>query len=115
MMQQTRSLDGYVMNGWPYPAVEVVPEVWSGLFKYDDTSTFEADIEWLSQTGITQGCNPPANDQFCPLAPVTRGQMASFLRRAFSQPFDFDRWLDSGLPGREIPHPPISGGSGVRL
>lgn len=51
-------------------------------FADDDASVFEADIEWLSATGVTRGCNPPANDRFCPDAVVTRGQMAAFLHRA---------------------------------
>lgn len=46
------------------------------------SSTFRLDIEWLSATGITRGCNPPTNDRFCPDQEVTRGQMAAFLRRA---------------------------------
>lgn len=51
-------------------------------FRDDDGSVFEADIEWLAATGVTRGCNPPANDNFCPDAPVTRGAMAAFLHRA---------------------------------
>ena len=46
------------------------------------THTFFADIEWLAAEGITRGCNPPANDLFCPGNTVTRGQMAAFLHRA---------------------------------
>jgi hypothetical protein len=45
-------------------------------------SVFEADIEWLGSVGVTKGCNPPANDMFCPNDVVTRGQMAAFLVRA---------------------------------
>ena len=45
-------------------------------------SVFAADIQWLGNTGITKGCNPPDNDMFCPGAVVTRGQMAAFLVRA---------------------------------
>ncbi|HSJ35985.1 MAG TPA: choice-of-anchor Q domain-containing protein, partial [Acidimicrobiia bacterium] len=30
---------------------------------------------------ITRGCNPPANDRYCPEEPVERDQMASFLAR----------------------------------
>jgi Tol biopolymer transport system component len=48
----------------------------------DDDSVFEDDIEKLATAGITQGCNPPINDMFCPKAAVTRGQMAAFLSRA---------------------------------
>jgi hypothetical protein len=43
-------------------------------------SVFSADIEWLSATGITNGCGP---DAFCPNDPVTRAQLAAFLVRAF--------------------------------
>jgi hypothetical protein len=52
-------------------------------FSDTDASPFVTDIEWLADTGITRGCNPPTNDRFCPEAPVTRGQMAAFLSRAF--------------------------------
>ncbi|MGH8912725.1 MAG: S-layer homology domain-containing protein [Acidimicrobiia bacterium] len=51
-------------------------------FGDDDGLVFESDIEWLAATGVTTGCNPPANTQFCPGAPVTRGAMAAFLHRA---------------------------------
>jgi hypothetical protein len=52
-----------------------------GAFTDDDTSIFEADIEWLADAGVTRGCNPPTNDRFCPNENVTRGQMAAFMRR----------------------------------
>ncbi|MCP4307374.1 MAG: hypothetical protein GY788_21385, partial [bacterium] len=55
-------------------------------FGDDDDSVFEADIERLAAAGITQGCNPPVNDQFCPTGTVTRGQMAAFLVRALDLP-----------------------------
>jgi VCBS repeat-containing protein len=51
-------------------------------FTDDDGSIFETDIAKLAAAGITKGCNPPTNDNFCPDAPVTRGQMAAFLNRA---------------------------------
>jgi hypothetical protein len=51
-------------------------------FTDDDESVFESDITWLAETGITKGCNPPSNSQFCPNSPVTRAQMAAFLVRA---------------------------------
>jgi hypothetical protein len=44
-------------------------------------STFDQDIRRLAKAGITRGCNPPANDRFCPTDPVKRDQMASFLIR----------------------------------
>lgn len=52
-------------------------------FTDDDDSIFEADIAALAAAGITRGCNPPDNDNFCPDDPVTRGQMAAFLVRGF--------------------------------
>ena len=57
-----------------------------GVSNFTDTagSSFVADIEWLAATGITRGCNPPANTLFCPNSPVTRGQMAAFLHRALA-------------------------------
>jgi len=48
----------------------------------DDESVFEADIEAISNAGITFGCNPPDYTFFCVNDPVTRGQMAAFLVRA---------------------------------
>ena len=45
-------------------------------------SVFADDISWLSRTGVTLGCDPPANTRFCPRDPVTRGQIAAFLHRA---------------------------------
>ena len=55
-------------------------------FVDDDGSLFESEIDRLAQAGITLGCNPPANDRFCPLESVTRGQMATFLDRALDLP-----------------------------
>lgn len=52
-------------------------------FTDDDDSIFEGDIERLAASGVTRGCNPPANTLFCPDDPVERGQMAAFLVRAF--------------------------------
>lgn len=52
-----------------------------GHFTDDDDSMFEADIEWMADSAITLGCNPPTNDNYCPDANVTRGQMAAFMHR----------------------------------
>ncbi len=51
-------------------------------FADDDGHLFEADIEKIAAQGVTLGCNPPANDRFCPNRAVTRAAMASFLARA---------------------------------
>jgi len=50
----------------------------------DNGSVFEESITRLAAAGITKGCNPPLNDQFCPHDRVTRGQMAAFLVRALN-------------------------------
>jgi hypothetical protein len=49
-------------------------------FTDDDGSVHEADIDALAASGITAGCGPRL---FCPSNPVSRGQMAAFLHRAF--------------------------------
>ena len=46
-----------------------------------DSNIFHDNIVWMHETGITRGCNPPDNDQFCPDDSVTRGQMAAFFVR----------------------------------
>ena len=51
-------------------------------FVDDDGSVFESAIDKLATAGVTQGCNPPINDRFCPGDKVTRGQLAAFLNRA---------------------------------
>jgi hypothetical protein len=56
----------------------------NGRFWDDDTSVFEGAIETLAAAGITDGCNPPDNDRFCPDEYVTRGMMAAFLVRGLN-------------------------------
>lgn len=46
-----------------------------------DTNIFHDSIAWLADNGVTKGCNPPTNDEFCPNDNVTRGQMAAFMQR----------------------------------
>jgi hypothetical protein len=63
---------GYVDNGG------------GNLFDDDDDSIFELEIDKLATAGVTRGCNPPINSEFCPKNYVTRGQMAAFLNRALA-------------------------------
>jgi N-acetylmuramoyl-L-alanine amidase len=44
-------------------------------------SLFSTSTAWLAATGITTGCNPPANDLFCPDKEVSRAEIAVFLKR----------------------------------
>ena len=55
-------------------------------FSDDNGSVFETDIEKLATAGITVGCNPPANTEFCPDKSLTRAAMATFLTRALDLP-----------------------------
>ena len=51
----------------------------------DDGDIHEANIEAIAAAGITEGCNPPLNDRYCPLRSVTRAEMAAFLVRALGE------------------------------
>ncbi len=51
-------------------------------FGDDDGSIFEPSIDRLREAGITKGCNPPLNDNYCPGNDVRRDEMATFLARA---------------------------------
>jgi len=53
-------------------------------------SAFVDEIVWLADQGITTGCSAT---RFCPGDPVTRGQMASFLARAFGLPPSAGNWF----------------------
>ncbi len=48
----------------------------------DNGSMFENDIEKLRASGVTKGCNPPLNTEFCPYKAVRRDEMATFIGRA---------------------------------
>ena len=56
-----------------------------------DGSPFYADILWIAQQQITLGCG---DGQYCPGAPVTREQMASFLARALALPASGTDYFD---------------------
>ena len=72
-------------------ADDVDPDL--GAFTDTVGSIFAVDIEWLATSGITQGCNPPVNDEFCPDGFVTRGQMAAFLVRGLDLPATGDDYF----------------------
>lgn len=64
--------------------IEKLPAPSTDYFVDDDGSTFETAINKIASASITVGCNPPANDEYCPNDFVTRGQMATFLKRALT-------------------------------
>jgi hypothetical protein len=80
--------------------VDTYPKSYRGTFADDDSSSFEADIEWLFQSGITTGCGGAS---YCPASHVSRGQMATFLARAMGLPFaNADHFFDdAGSPYEE--------------
>lgn len=75
-----------VLSTIPIPALAIGPEDPGGSFVDDDDSLHEGSIEAIAVEGVTRGCDPQTNLMFCPWAAVTRGQMASFLRRALDLP-----------------------------
>ena len=58
-----------------------LPEVAGDSFSDDDDSVFEADIEALKASGVTDGCGATA---YCPDQSVSREQMAAFIIRALA-------------------------------
>lgn len=68
---------------WPRSYAHGLTGGWDGHFYDDDGSVFEQDVERLTDSGLTRGCNPPVGSRFCPGSTLTRGEMAAFLARAF--------------------------------
>jgi len=52
------------------------------FFDDDNGHVLEGAINRLADAGITVGCNPPTNNNFCPDRSLTRGEMATMLTRA---------------------------------
>jgi hypothetical protein len=65
-------------------AVTVTGSTVSERFVDDNGSVHEANISTIASLGVTLGCNPPLNSEFCPDAAVTRAEMAVFLSRALN-------------------------------
>jgi hypothetical protein len=84
------------------------------------TSPYATAIAWLEEEGITQGCNAEGT-LFCPDAPVTREQTATFLARALSLPATtMDYFTDDESSPHEgainrIASAGITSGCGTRL
>ncbi|HEU5113278.1 MAG TPA: S-layer homology domain-containing protein, partial [Acidimicrobiia bacterium] len=77
-----RTLSRGEMAAFLVRAMGYVDDGGGNRFIDDDASVFESAIDKLATAGVTQGCNPPVNDRFCPDDTVTRGQLAAFLKRA---------------------------------
>ena len=61
-----------------------------------DSNIFHDDIAWMADNGITKGCNPPANDQYCPDRELIRGEEAAFFHR-------YDGYLRDSIDPRLLP------------
>ena len=77
-----RSVSRGEMAAFLVRAMGYVDDGGGNRFVDDDGSVFESAVDKLATAGVTQGCNPPVNDRFCPDDNVIRGQMAAFLNRA---------------------------------
>ena len=75
-----------------------LPPTATDHFVDDDGHVLEGGINRIAEAGITEGCNPPDNDRFCPNQVLTRAQMATMLTRA--------------LPGLSSMKPPARPGLG---
>jgi hypothetical protein len=68
----------------PYPYLINALSKWDGWFRDDDGDVHEANIDKIAEWGITLGCNPPLNNEFCPYRLISRGEMAAFISRALN-------------------------------
>ncbi|MGH8911797.1 MAG: S-layer homology domain-containing protein, partial [Acidimicrobiia bacterium] len=69
---------------------ELHPEMYANpegidFFTDDDASPWQDAINLLMAAGVTKGCNPPDNDNFCPDRPLIRAELASFFVRALGR------------------------------
>lgn len=81
---ELRRYEGDIWNSYAidaYPYLIKAAAQYLGQFSDDDGTTHEADIDKIFAAGITYGCNPPLNDQYCPDRNITRGEMSAFIVR----------------------------------
>jgi hypothetical protein len=65
-----------------------------------DNHLFSEEISWMYENGITKGCNPPDNTEYCPERSITRGEVAAFFYR-YSQLDQANPGLDNQVPGED--------------
>lgn len=63
-----------------------LPATTADYFIDDTGHVLEGAINRIAEQAITVGCNPPANDKFCPDRELTRAEAATLLARAFELP-----------------------------
>jgi hypothetical protein len=83
--------------------ISVPTAVWASHQFTDvpNSHTFHNAIAWMKDNGITVGCNPPQNTQFCPDDNVTRGQISAFMKR-LAESQVVDAGLLDGLDSTEV-------------
>lgn len=59
-----------------------------------DDNIFVEDTNWMKVTGVSKGCNPPTNTEYCPEDLLTRQEMAAFLHRLSILQVVDAGWLD---------------------
>lgn len=67
------ALAAFLTRAFDLPRTEI------DYFEDDDGSVFESAINALAESGITKGCG---TRRYCPLEPVSRGELAAMLHRA---------------------------------
>lgn len=67
-----------------------------GFEDVPDSNVFHDDIDWMQETGVTKGCNPPENTEYCPDRQLIRGEEAAFFHR-------YDGYLRGSLEPRLLP------------
>lgn len=86
-------------------AVMMMPLGVAATHEFSDvpaTNIFHDDISWLADNGITTGCGD--GTAFCPGDPVTRQQMAAFMRRlAEKKVVNADTAEDAAMLGSRSP------------
>ncbi len=82
---QLRATDGVNPPSVDTVTVTVDQPPVANTFIDDDGNPHEANIEAIAALGITNGCNPPANDKYCPERSVTRAEMAVFLVQSMGE------------------------------
>ena len=70
------------------PSITATAILLQGTFVDDNQSPHQNGIEAVAAEGITSGCNPPANDMYCPNRDMSRAEAATFIARALSLPDD---------------------------
>jgi hypothetical protein len=79
-----------------------------------DSHIFHTGISWMKDHNITVGCNPPANTNYCPDENVTRGEMATFMKRLAENNVVDAATLD-GLDSTELVRANTTAGPSVNI